>query len=172
LDYFTGCSNGYQLQQLDLIPEHMRDNFDHFFINFSLINNLQKSSIILESKIKILSSFLGTLCGDYFRQTKTAAKKEMRNQRIDPQHGASEHCSSWEDGRRNFEPPPTTESGGSFSWTGMLRAEFAENGKGKEPIRSEQSATLFMHVPISPKLVMSFERDFVTLKSFFELIFL
>jgi hypothetical protein len=46
---------------------------------------------------------------------------------------------------------PTTEPDGSFSWTGMLRAEFDEKWK-KKPIRSGQSATLFMHVPISAKL--------------------
>jgi hypothetical protein len=72
----------------------------------------------LESKIENLSSFLGTLRGDYFRHAKTAAKKERRDRRIDPQHGASEHCISWEDGRRNFEPPPTTESDESFLWPG------------------------------------------------------
>jgi hypothetical protein len=109
LDYFTGCSNGYQSQQLDLIPEHMRDNFQSNFHNFSLTKNLQKSSITLQSKIEILNSFLGTLRGDYFRQAKTAAQKEKRNRRIDLQHGASEHCSSWEVGSRNFEPPPTAE---------------------------------------------------------------
>jgi hypothetical protein len=40
----------------------------------------------------------------------------------------------------------------AFCGQAMLRAEFAENGEEKEPIRSDQSATLFMHVPISSKL--------------------
>jgi hypothetical protein len=31
LDYFTGCHNGYQSQQLELIPEHLRDNFQPNF---------------------------------------------------------------------------------------------------------------------------------------------
>jgi hypothetical protein len=55
------------------MPEHMRDNFQ------SLFTHSAKVFDNLESKIKILSSFLGTLRGDYFRQTKTAAKKERRN---------------------------------------------------------------------------------------------
>jgi hypothetical protein len=38
----------------------------------------------------------------------------------------------------------------AFRGQAMLRAEFGE--KGKEPIRSDQSATLFMHVPILSKL--------------------
>jgi hypothetical protein len=40
----------------------------------------------------------------------------------------------------------------AFRGQAMLRAEFGEKRKRKEPIRSDQSATLFMHVPISPKL--------------------
>jgi hypothetical protein len=38
----------------------------------------------------------------------------------------------------------------AFRGQAMLRAEFGE--KGKEQIRSDQSATSFLHVPISPKL--------------------
>jgi hypothetical protein len=53
-------------------------------------------------------------------------------------------------GRRNFEPPPPTESDEAFRGEAVLRAEFGQ--KGKEPIRSDQSATMFMHVPISSKL--------------------
>ncbi len=40
----------------------------------------------------------------------------------------------------------------AFRGQAMLRAEFGEKRKRKEPIRSDQSATLFMHVPISSKL--------------------
>jgi hypothetical protein len=82
---------------LELIPEHMRDNFQSHFNKFFLTKILQKSSIILQAKIENLSSFLGTLRGDYFRQAKTAAKKERRNRRIDSQDGPSEHSVSWED---------------------------------------------------------------------------
>jgi hypothetical protein len=41
----------------------------------------------------------------------------------------------------------------AFRGQAMLRAKFGEKLKErKEPIRSDQSATLFMHVPISSKL--------------------
>jgi hypothetical protein len=38
-----------------------------------------------------------------------------------------------------------------FRGQAMLRAEFGKR-KRQKPIRSDQSATLFMHVPVSPKL--------------------
>jgi hypothetical protein len=73
-----------------------------------------------------------------------------------------EHFRSWEVGRRNFEPPPTAESDGSFSWTGMLRAEFGEKGKRKEPIRSDQSATI---VQACPHLIKTFSLSSETLQT-------
>jgi hypothetical protein len=40
----------------------------------------------------------------------------------------------------------------AFRGQAMLRAQFGEKRKRQEPIRSDQSATLFRHVPISSKL--------------------
>ncbi len=134
--------------------------FRQIFIIFSLTNNLQKSSIILQSKIEILSSFLGTLRSDYFRQAKTAAKKEWRNWRLDLQHGASGHCSNWEVGRRNFEHEPTTESDGSFSWTGHAPSRVWRKRKRTNPIRSERHV-----VPACPHLTKTCSLSSETLQT-------
>jgi hypothetical protein len=49
-----------------------------------------------------------------------------------------EHCRSWEDGRRNFEP--LTESDGSFSWTGHApsRVRRKKEKERTNPVRSER----------------------------------
>jgi hypothetical protein len=55
------------------------------------------------------------------------------------QHGASEHCSSWEVGSRNFEPPPTAEPDWSFVDRPCSEQSLAKKEKKKtNPIRSER----------------------------------
>jgi hypothetical protein len=53
----------------------------------------------------------------------------------------------------------------AFRGQAMLRAEFGEEEKGKEkPIRSDQSATLFMYIPISSKLAHFLSKQIHILK--------